>query len=104
MMGRVYVNVMEVDDEAGSRRVVAVCDEELLGKVFKEGRITLVVNKEFFKGSLVDLDEAIEYLRYAYTAMLVGERIIGEALRLRLIHPDAVIRVSGVPFAQIVRI
>ena len=102
--GEVYIKVMEVDDAAGVRIVVAVCDKELLGKKFSEGEIVLDINKDFFGGFLADIDEALHYLENAFTAMLVGDNIIKEAIKAGLIHPDAVLRVSGIPYAHIVRL
>jgi len=102
--GEVYIKVMEVDDAAGVRIVVAVCDKELLGKKFSEGEIVLDVNRDFFGGFLADIDEALHYLENAFTAMLVGDNIIKEAIKAGLIHPDAVLRVSGIPYAHIVRL
>ncbi|MCD6428623.1 MAG: DUF424 domain-containing protein [Desulfurococcales archaeon] len=105
MKGReVYVKVMEVDDVAGVRMVVAVCDKELLGKKFSEGEVILDVNKDFFGGFLTDIDEALHYVENAFTAMLVGENIVQEAIKAGLIHPEAVLKVSGVPYAHIVRL
>ena len=43
------------------------------------------------------------YLERAYTALIVGERAVSLALELGLIHPDAILKISGIPYAQIVR-
>ncbi len=102
--GKLYVKVMEVDDELGTKTVVAVCDAELLGKVFREGDKVLVINEEFFKGFLVDPDEVIDYIEKAYTALIVGERAVNIALKSKVIHPDAILRISGIPYAQLVRL
>ncbi len=106
MSGGIYLRVMEVDDGFMIKVVVSVCDEELLGKVFREGDRVLAINKEFFGGQLLSTDyedEIIDYLRRAYTAMIVGERSVSLALKNRVIHPEAVMRIAGVPYAQIVR-
>ncbi len=100
----VYVKVQEYADGSGTvKRVVGVCDKELLGRVFVSGEIRLVVNEEFFKGIEASIDEALEQLKTAYTAMIVGERIVGEAVKAGIIHPEAVLKVKGVPYAQFVR-
>lgn len=100
----VYVNVQEISDNEGTvRKVVGICDKELLGKTFKSHEITLVINEEFFSGFEATLDEAVHYLRSAYTAMIVGQKIVNKAIKEGLIHPESVIRVNDVPFAQIVR-
>ncbi len=100
----VYVNVQEVSDNEGIvRKVVGICDKELLGKTFKSHEITLVINEEFFRGFEASLDEAIHYLKSAYTAMIVGQKIVNKAIEEGLIHPESVIKVDSIPYAQIVR-
>jgi len=104
-MGKeVYVKVMEVNDVGGVKIVVAVCDKELLGREFTEGEVVLTVNKDFFEGFLTDVDEALHYIRNAFTAVIVGEGIVNEAIKAGIIHPEAVLKVSGVPYAHIVRL
>ena len=99
----VYIKIQEYDDAESVKEVIGVCDAELLGKRFREGDITLVVNEEFFKGFKASAEEAIEHLRNAYTAILVGEKIVKEAIKAGLVHPDSVLTVENVPFAQIAR-
>ena len=102
--GEVYVKVQEVSDDSGVvRKVIGVCDKELLGKTFKSHSITLVINEEFFGGFEASIDEAIDYLKEAFTAMMVGRKIIERAVSEGIIHPESIIEVEGVPFAQIAR-
>jgi len=99
-----YVKVQKVEDELGDvKEVVGICDVELLGKTFKEGGVILVINKEFFGGFKTSVDEALEYLRRAYTAMIVGQHIVRRAINAGLIHPESVRFVKGIPYAQMAR-
>jgi len=45
------------------RRIVAVCDADLIGKKFEEGNVQIDVNEKFYKGDLVDEEKALEILR-----------------------------------------
>jgi hypothetical protein len=80
--------------------VVAVCDRELLGKCFKEGKLTLDVRKEFYEGTLVSIDGALQTIESSTIANIVGEKIISKMIEAGLICEESVIRVSGVPHAQ----
>lgn len=100
---RAYVKVSEVDAEGVVRRVVGACDEELLGKIFREGDFILEVNEEFFGGELVELDEAIAIIEMADNVMAVGERLVNELVKVGLVHPLAVRRIGGVPYTLILR-
>ena len=47
---------------------------------------------------------ALELIRNAPIINLVGASIIDEALKEGLVHPQAILNISGVPHTQIVRI
>ncbi|MHC1585965.1 MAG: DUF424 domain-containing protein [Candidatus Hecatellaceae archaeon] len=101
MADRFYVKVTRVRGEV----VVAVCDEELLGKKFVDEKrgLKLEVNERFYKGDLLSLEDSLKLIRGASIANLVGSRIVGEALTAGLIHSRAIIKIAGVPHAQIVK-
>lgn len=83
--------------------LVAVCDEEILGKTFKEGNLILDVNENFYKGELLPINEAINIVKKATIANLVGKNIVSKAIEEGLIHPEAVLRIKSIPHAQIVK-
>jgi len=95
----VYINVMK----QGKTNLVACCDSNLLGKRLRAKKMEFVVAERFYGGRLVDIDEAIAILKNATTANLVGSTIIERAIKEGFIHPQAVITISKVPHAQIVR-
>ena len=87
----------------GRHTVLATCDVELLGKVLRDGRIVFEVREEFYKGLRVSVEEAVDLMRQSTVVNMVGQRIVGRAIEEGLVHPEAVLRISGVPHAQIVR-
>lgn len=97
---RIYVKVMT----QGRQSLVAACDADLLGRTLKFGSINFEVRREFYEGSLVHIREALRLIRKAKNINLVGSLIIEEALKEGLIHPHAIIQISGVPHAQIIRV
>jgi len=88
----------------GRHVIVAACDVELLGKSLVYGKIKFIVRKDFYGGSLVFLDEAMEILKLGTIINLVGEQIVNGALRHGLVHPNAIIDIAGVPHVQIMRL
>ena len=80
--------------------VVAVCDKEVLGKKYQEGKFVLDVASKFFGGNIVDIPYALTEIRKATMANLVGPHIVDAAIEAKIIHPDAVLRVQDVPHAQ----
>lgn len=96
----VYVNLRKW----GRFTVLATCDAELLGKVLRDGRIVFVVKEDFYKGSRVSVEEAIELVKQCSIVNMVGKHIVGRAVEEGLVHPEAVLEICGVPHAQIVKL
>jgi hypothetical protein len=88
----------------GKDTLVAACDAELLGKTLKFGKIDFPVRREFYEGQILTPEETMQEIRNGTTVNLLGEKIVGQALKAGLIHPEAVLYVSGIPHALIVRI
>ncbi|ASJ03343.1 hypothetical protein A3L09_08770 [Thermococcus profundus] len=96
----IYVKVYRVQGEV----VVAACDEELLGKTFREGELKLEVKERFYKGDLVEEDALEGLLSEATIANLTGERCVSKAVELGYVDEKRILRVEGVPHAQMARI
>ena len=89
--------------KCGKHVLLAACDEELLGKTLKDGKIVFKVGKEFYKGSKMPVDEAIELMEESTVVNLVGANIVNKAIEHGMVHPEAVLNICGVPHAQIVK-
>jgi uncharacterized protein len=87
----------------GNDLLIGACDENLLGKKFEEGKFQIEVKKDFYDGKKVTADVLKTYLEDATIANLVGEETIRCAIELGLIDPDCIIRIKGIPHAQMVR-
>jgi hypothetical protein len=84
--------------------MLAICDADVLGKTLKQGRVVFHVCEEFYKGSLVSLEEAIDFVQRSTIVNMVGQRIVESAVKRGLVHPEAVLKIDGVPHAQIVKV
>jgi len=83
--------------------LLATCDAELLGKILREGKIVFEVREEFYKGSRVSVEEAIDLMKQSTIVNMIGQNIVEKAIERGLVHPEAVLKISGVPHAQIVK-
>ncbi len=99
-MSKVYVKEIS----RGRDRVVAVCDEEILGKTLEGGRVPFKVSEGFYKGTLGDVDEAIAAMKQATICNLVGKNIVEAAIECKMVHERAVIYFGDIPHAQIVKL
>jgi len=96
---RVYLKVRRVQKEV----VVAVCDENLLGKKFEEGKLRLHVKEDFYGGQLVSIKEGVDAIKEATIANIVGENIIRKLIEEGIIIEEAVIKIAGIPHVQIIK-
>jgi len=87
----------------GGDVLIGACDEELLGKKFSEGKFHLDVCHQFYDGRRITIETLKEYLEIATIANLVGEKAVQCAIKMGLIDPDCIIRIKGIPHAQMVR-
>ncbi len=99
-MGLVYVK--SYSTEKGT--MVACCDEDLMGKTFREGKLKLSLESGFYGTSLLALGEALILIDRAEILNLVGTNIIDAAIDKGIVHPEAVILVAGVPHVQVMRL
>jgi len=92
----VFAKVYEAENE----NMVAACEKSLIGKTFKEGKITLKVTEGFYKGEEISEDKLLELLKKATIANLVGKPV-DLAINHNLVDEDGVMEISGIKYAQI---
>lgn len=95
-----FVNIIK-----SYRDVVAICDKELLGKKFEEGKFQLDIKENFYKGEEVDEKASIEIMKKMSaedaTFNIVGEKSINAALKAGIISIKEIRKIKGIPFAMI---
>ena len=87
----------------GQHVLLATCDAELLGRILREGKIVFEIHEQFYKGPKMAVEEVIELMEQSTIVNMVGHKIVSKAIERGLVHPDAVLEISGVPHAQIVK-
>jgi hypothetical protein len=85
------------------RKVVAICDAELLGKKFTEGNIQLDIDPAFYGGKKYDEKKAVELIQELKeddsTFNIVGKKSVEAAVKSGIIDKKGIIRVKGIPHA-----
>ncbi len=90
--------------DAEGQVIVAVCDKDILGRKFREGELVLKLDEGFYKGDEAGEEEVKGALAIATIANIAGEKSIACAVECGCIDPSAIIRIEGVPHAQMVQI
>ncbi len=96
----VYLNLKQV----GKNVILAVCDYDLLGKTLREGKIVFHIKNEFYNGRKATVDEAVGLIGNSTIVNLVGKCCVEKAIAEGYVHPEAVLKIEGVPHAQIVKL
>jgi hypothetical protein len=90
-----------------SRYVVAICDEELLGKKFEDadGKRQIDLSGNFFKGESKTEEEIIEaikdFKREDASFNIVGKGSIACAIKSKIISKEDIIQIAEIPIAMI---
>lgn len=95
-----FVNIIE-----SYRDVIAVCDDELLGKKFEEGKFQLDVKESFYKGKKKTKAETLkifkEMSREDATFNIVGEKSVATAISAGIIDKEGIGEIKGIKFALV---
>jgi len=87
------------------RDIVAVCDSDLIGKVFEEKEFQLYVKESFYKDKEVsgqELKQLIEEMsREDAIFNFVGSESIQTALEIGIIKKEGIKKIQDVPFAMV---
>lgn len=88
----------------GRNVLLAICDCDLLGRTLQDGKIVFHVKEEFYKGSKVNVEEAVSMIENSTIVNMVGKHVVRKAIEKGYVHPEAVLNIKGVPHAQIVKL
>ncbi|MEM1554923.1 MAG: DUF424 family protein [Desulfurococcaceae archaeon] len=91
--------------KSGDLSILAVCDENLLGKrLIDDKGFAIYVDPRFYGGELVTMDEAFSMMSEANCINMVGNDVVREAIKRGLVREESVIEVCGVLHAQIIEV
>lgn len=86
----------------GEERIVAACDEDIVGMTFAGGGAKITVHEDFYVGEPLGEEAFIERLRIATIINLTGNEVVDIAVREGFVSPEAVMEIGGVKHAQAV--
>jgi hypothetical protein len=80
--------------------VLAVCDENTLGKTFSSGNVTITITPSFYQGDLVSIPIALEKISGSANSNLTGKNVIRAAVRAKLIDKDGILQIGKTAHAH----
>ena len=82
--------------------IVAVCDEEIVGKTFREKDLKIEVREEFYGKESYDEEDVKRALRQATIANITGKNAVKLAISIGIIDEDKVLKIGECWHAQMV--
>ena len=87
------------------RNVVAICDADIVGKYFEEGKCQLDLRENFYKEKKVSKEQAIKTLQEQSnedsTFNIVGEKSVDAAIEAGIISKESISTINKIPFALV---
>lgn len=94
---------MHIKIHESYRKIVALADSDLIGKIFEEDKKQIQVKENFFQGEKKDKSEIIKILeemnKEDATFNIVGEESIKTALETGIIKEHGIIKIQNIPIA-----
>ena len=86
------------------RTVLAASDANIIGKTLKFGEVEFHISEEFYKGKEISESELSRLLDEHSNINLIGKEAVSVALKKGLISERSIVKIQGVPHAQIYRL
>ncbi|RME55065.1 DUF424 family protein [Candidatus Woesearchaeota archaeon] len=84
--------------------VLALCDENLVGKKIEHDLLQLDVTERFYKGEEKSKEEILTLAEDAATINIVGEEAVKFAIDNKIVDEGQIIYIGDVPHAQVFKI
>jgi hypothetical protein len=90
--------------ERGKDKILAACDQDLMGKTISNGSLSLEIRHEFYGSNLCKKEKLLQLSKKATIINVIGRRCVSTLTKIGLIDKKNVLLISGVPHAQLIRI
>ena len=85
---------------SGTRKILIVCDSDLIGKKFEEGNKQLDLTSEFYQGEEMSEEQLTPIIKTAYSIQFVGEESVALAVKLGIVEEEKIIKIQNIPIVE----
>jgi hypothetical protein len=82
--------------------LLAIADNDIIGKTFSEDDLEIEVSKSFYSEKFCSEKDAIKLIKSSTIVNAVGEKIVKAMVKEKLVKKSGILKIEGVPHAQIV--
>lgn len=90
--------------EINGKKILAVCDENLIGKKIETEKIEFFVSERFYGGQKITTEELIELFEEFDSINLIGNNCIEILQKKGLINESSIININNTKHVQIYKI
>lgn len=87
------------------RYIITICDSELLGRRFEEGKFQLDIKDNFYGGNELSEEKTIKVIRDMAredaTFNIIGEKSVNAALKAGIIAEEGIKKIQNIPFSLV---
>jgi len=94
--------IAKVHKTPEGRKVIAICDNELIGQKFEEGKLQLDLSSSFYKGEETSEEDIKNLIKEPCIINVVGEKSMELMAKLGLTDNSDTIKIKGIPHTQII--
>jgi len=87
------------EHEHNNRKLISLCDGNLIGKEFEDQDSTMKISKEFYVGEPLLEKDILKLIEDNTLLNIVGEESINFALKNKLINKDGIKKIKNIPYA-----
>lgn len=86
------------------KKVLALCDKELLGKKYEEADLQLDLTSNFYKGKEMTKDQVREIIPNFRIINAVGQRSVNLLIEFNLVDTNRILYVQDIPHAECINL
>ena len=85
------------------RKIIAICDSNLLGKKFEQGNMQIDVKESFYGGKEMQEKKILKIIEEAKKEdacfNFVGKDSVGVAIKAGIVSENSILMIAGIPHA-----
>lgn len=81
--------------------MVDICDLDLIGTKLEQDGLAINLTREYYQQEVIEQPRVQEFLYKCDIANLVGDKIVKQALDMKLAKEASIKKIAGVPFLMI---
>jgi len=84
------------------RLILAVCDEDIVGKKYEEHELVLDLSAKFYAGEKMSKTELANLIKKAYIINAVGQNSIMFLINKNIITKEECKKINAIPYANVI--